>query len=243
MTLIERDEAYIAPTYARFPIAIVKGKGSTVYDEEGKAYTDLSTGIGVSAFGIADDAWVAAVTAQLSRVQHMSNLYYTAPCGELAELLCKKTGMSRVFFSNSGAEANECAIKVARKWAAENKGKEYTTIITLENSVHGRTLTTLAATGQAHYHELCQPLTGGFVHTPANDFEALVCAARSHKCAAILLEIVQGEGGVIPMEREFIESVAAFAKKENILLMIAKLSAIISQLSAESFLSVRFEPV
>lgn len=220
MTLIERDQQYIAPTYARFPLAITHGKGSTVYDEEGNAYTDLTTGIGVSAFGVADDAWIAAVTAQLSRVQHMSNLYYTSPCGELAELLCKKTGMSRVFFANSGAEANECAIKVARKWAAENKGPEYSTIITLENSFHGRTLTTLAATGQAHYHELFQPLTGGFVHTPANDFEALIAAARSHKCAAILVECVQGEGGVIPMEKEFLEKVASFAEKENILLMV-----------------------
>ncbi len=220
MTLIERDQAYIAPTYARFPLAITHGAGSTVYDEDGRAYTDLTTGIGVSAFGVADGEWVAAVTAQLSRVQHMSNLYYTAPCGELAELLCQRTGMSRVFFSNSGAEANECAIKVARKWAAENKGAEYTTIITLENSFHGRTLTTLAATGQDHYHELFRPLTGGFIHTPANDFEALVCAVRSHKCAAILVECVQGEGGVIPMEGDFMEKVAAFANKENILLMI-----------------------
>lgn len=220
MNVIERDQNYIAPTYARFPVAITHGKGSVVYDVDGRAYTDLTTGIGVSAFGVADDEWVSAVTAQLGRVQHTSNLYYTSPCGELAELLCKRTGMSRVFFSNSGAEANECAIKVARKWAAENKGSEYFTIITMENSFHGRTLTTLAATGQDHYHELFQPLTQGFVHTPANDFEALVCAARSHKCAAILLECVQGEGGVIPMERAFLEKVAAFAEKENILLMI-----------------------
>jgi len=161
------DKEYVANTYARFPVTIASGKGSVVYDENGKRYIDMGSGIGVTSFGVADDEWIAAVTAQLSKVQHMSNLYYTEPCARLAELLCKKTGMKKVFFSNSGAEANECAIKVARKYAADKKGADHFTIITLKNSFHGRTLTTLAATGQDHYHELFQPLTPGFAYAEA----------------------------------------------------------------------------
>ena len=157
--LKQLDSTYVAGTYARFPVEIVSGKGSLVYDENGKRYIDMGSGIGVTAFGISDDEWVKAVTDQLNKVQHMSNLYYTQPCASLAELLCTHTGMKKVFFSNSGAESNECAIKVARKYAAEKKGAEYNTIITLKNSFHGRTLTTLAATGQDHFHELFQPLT------------------------------------------------------------------------------------
>ncbi len=216
----ERDDAYIAGTYARFPVEIVEGKGSLVFDAEGRRYIDMGTGIGVSAFGVADDEWVAAVTAQLSRVQHMSNLYYTAPCGELAALLCERTGMKRVFFANSGAEANECAIKVARKYAAEKRGAEYSTIVTLENSFHGRTLTTLAATGQAHYHELYTPLTPGFVHTPANDLAAAARVIRENKTAAVLMECVQGEGGVIALDAEFVRGLAAICAEEDVLLMI-----------------------
>ncbi len=216
----ERDDAYLAKTYARFPLEIASGKGSLLYDTDGKRYIDMGTGIAVNAFGVADDAWVAAVTAQLSAVQHTSNLYYTAPGGELAEMLSKRTGMKRVFFGNSGAEANECAIKVARKYAAEHKGAEYSTIITLENSFHGRTLTTLAATGQAHYHELFQPLTPGFVHTPANDLAAAIETARAHKTAAFLIECVQGVGGVIALDRDFVTGLADFCKREDILLMV-----------------------
>ncbi len=146
------DKQYVANTYKRFPIEIVSGKGSIVYDDAGKRYIDMGSGIAVTSFGISDDAWVAAVTEQLGRVQHMSNLYYTEPCARLAQILCERTGMKKVFFGNSGAEANECAIKAARKYAAEKKGAEYSTILTLENSFHGRTITTLAATGQEHYH-------------------------------------------------------------------------------------------
>ena len=216
----ERDREYVAGTYARFPVEIVSGKGSEVYDSAGKRYIDMGSGIGVTAFGISDDAWVTAVTDQLSRVQHMSNLYYTEPCGKLAQLLCKKTGMKKVFFSNSGAEANECAIKVARKYAAEKKGAEYNTIVTLENSFHGRTLTTLSATGQEHYHELFQPLTPGFVHTPANDVEAFYKTVEAHKVAGILLECVQGEGGVNALCPDFVRAVADYAKENDIVLMI-----------------------
>lgn len=218
--LQQKDRSYVANTYARFPVEIVKGKGSLCYDGDGKRYIDMGSGIGVTGFGIADDAWIAAVTDQLSRVQHMSNLYYTEPCAHLAQMLCERTGMKKVFFSNSGAEANECAIKVARKYAAEKKGEEYYHIVTLQNSFHGRTLTTLAATGQDKFHELFQPLTGGFLHTPANDFLALEKLVSEHKVAGILLECVQGEGGVISLDPSFIKQTAELAKKEDIVLMI-----------------------
>ena len=218
--LITKDKAYVANTYNRFPVEIVRGKGSEVFDTNGKRYIDMGSGIGVTSFGIADDAWKGAVIAQLDRVQHMSNLYYTEPCAELAELLCKRTGMKKVFFGNSGAEANECAIKVARKYAAQKKGAEYSTVITLVNSFHGRTLTTLAATGQDHYHELFQPLTPGFVHVNAGDVEELEQAVRTYKVAGILLECVQGEGGVIALSKEYLKAVEAIAKREDILLMI-----------------------
>ena len=214
------DKEYIANTYARFPVEPVSGKGSLVYDEAGKEYIDMGSGIGVTAFGIADDAWVAAVTEQLGKLQHMSNLYYTEPCAMLAKMLCERSGMKKVFFCNSGAEANEGAIKAARKYAAEKKGPEYYTIVTLENSFHGRTLTTLAATGQDHYHELFQPLTPGFVHAPANDLEAVKNAALQAKAAAVMIECVQGEGGVIPMEKAFVQGLADFCKKEDILLLV-----------------------
>ena len=214
------DKEFIANTYARFPVELVCGKGSLVYDETGKEYIDMGSGIGVTAFGIADDEWKAAVTGQLGKLQHMSNLYYTEPCARLAKLLCEKTGMKKVFFCNSGAEANEGAIKAARKYAAEKKGPDYFTIVTLENSFHGRTLTTLAATGQAHYHELFQPLTPGFVYAPANDLEAVKTAALQNKAAAVLIECIQGEGGVIPLQKDFVTGLADFCKAEDILLMV-----------------------
>ena len=220
MSIIELDKTYIAGTYARFPVEITSGKGSLVYDVNGKEYIDMGSGIGVTAFGIADDVWQTTVTDQLSRVQHMSNLYYTEPCAKLAQLLCERTGMKKVFFGNSGAEANECAIKVARKYAADTKGAEYSTILTLQNSFHGRTLTTLSATGQEHYHELFNPLTPGFVHSPANDADALIALAKREKIAGILMECVQGEGGVIALEPAFVKKVADFAKAEDIVLMI-----------------------
>ncbi len=215
-----RDATYVANTYGRFPVEIVSGKGSVVYGNDGKRYIDMGSGIGVTAFGIADDEWVAAVTKQLSAVQHMSNLYYTSPCVELAELLCKRTGMKKVFFSNSGAEANECAIKVARKYAAEKHGADCYTIVTLEKSFHGRTLTTLSATGQDVFHKLFQPLTPGFVHTPANDFAALKQCVEAQKTAAIMIECVQGEGGVIALDPDFVKQTAAYAKEHDIILIV-----------------------
>ncbi len=216
----ELDKQYIANTYARFPLEIVSGKGSLAYDETGKEYIDLGTGIAVNSFGIADDQWVAAVTEQLGKVQHMSNLYYTEPCVKLAKLLCEKSGMKKVFFGNSGAEANEGIIKAARKYAAEKKGPEYYTIITLENSFHGRTLTTLAATGQEYFHKLFQPLTPGFVHTPANDLQALKALAAEVKPAGILIECVQGEGGVMPLDADFIKGIEKLCRDEDIVFMV-----------------------
>ncbi len=215
-----RDRQYVANTYNRFPIEIEWGKGSLVYDTDGKRYIDMGSGIGVTALGIADDKWLRAVTEQLSRVQHMSNLYYTEPCGKLAQVLCQRTGMKKVFFSNSGAEANECAIKAARKYAADRKGEDYYTIITLINSFHGRTVTTLAATGQEHFHQLFQPLTPGFVSVPAGDFEALAAAVQQYKVAAVMVECVQGEGGVLPLDNGFLKKTADFCQKEDILLVV-----------------------
>ena len=220
MNTIELDNQYVASTYKRFPIEIVSGKGSLVKDVNGKEYIDMGSGIAVTSFGVADDEWIAAVEKQIHSVQHMSNLFYTAPCANLAKALCDKTGMSKVFFSNSGAEANECAIKVARKWAAEHKGPACSTIVTLEQSFHGRTLTTLAATGQDHFHELFQPLTPGFASFPAGDMDALKKLCANGTVAAVLIEMVQGEGGVIALDPAFVKELAAFLKEQDILLMV-----------------------
>ena len=214
------DKTYVANTYARFPVEIISGKGSVLVDSEGKEYIDLGAGIAVNAFGAGDEVWKSAVIEQLDKIQHTSNLYYTEPCAELARLLCERTGMKKVFFGNSGAEANECAVKVARKYSAEKKGPSCFTIVTLINSFHGRTLTMLAATGQEHYHELFQPLTPGFVHAPANDFETLRKLALENNAAGIMMECVQGEGGVIPLEEDFVKKTAAFAKENDIPLII-----------------------
>lgn len=218
--ITETDKQYIANTYARFPVELVSGKGSVIVDSNGKEYIDLGSGIAVTSFGIADNEWIKAVTEQLNKLQHTSNLYYTEPCAMLAKMLCERTGMKKVFFSNSGAEANECAIKAARKYAAEKKGADCYTIITLENSFHGRTLTTLSATGQEHYHELFQPLTPGFIHTPAEDTEKLKKLVRENKIAAIMIECVQGEGGVNSLSIPFVRFVAEICEKDDILLIV-----------------------
>ena len=214
------DKTYIANTYARFPLELVSGHGSILTDESGRDYIDMGSGIAVNAFGIGDPLWKQAVTAQLDLVQHTSNLYYTEPCARLAEMLCEKTGMKKVFFGNSGAEANECAIKAARKYAAERKGPEYSTILTLWNSFHGRTLTTLAATGQEHYHELYQPLTPGFAHIRPGDLDDAKAQLRAHKCAAVMIECIQGEGGVQVMEPDFVRGLAALAAENGVLLIV-----------------------
>lgn len=220
MGIKEIDQTYIAGTYNRFPVEIVSGKGSLVYDDNGKEYIDMGSGIGVTAFGIADEQWQKAVIDQIGKVQHMSNLYYTEPCAKLAQLLCQKSGMKKVFFCNSGAEANETAIKAARKYSAEKKGNDCFTIITLVNSFHGRTLTTLAATGQDHFHELFTPLTPGFVYVDAGDVAGLKETIANNKIAGIMIECVQGEGGVIPLTEDFVKAIAQIAKEEDIPLIV-----------------------
>ncbi len=213
------DKQYVANTYGRFDLEIVSGKGSRVFDSEGNEYIDLSTGIAVNTFGIADEEWKAAVTAQLDKFQHTSNLYYSAPCARLAELLCEKTGAKKVFFGNSGAEANECAIKVARKWAQDTKGEGEYNIITLKNSFHGRTVTTLKATGQDVFHKDFGPFPEGFLYAEANCPESVLELVKNNSCCAILMEPVQGEGGVMPLTKEFVLEVAKIAKENDLLLM------------------------
>ncbi|MBQ4103298.1 MAG: acetylornithine/succinylornithine family transaminase [Clostridia bacterium] len=220
MSIKEKDQYYIANTYARFPIEIVSGKGSTVVDSDGKEYIDMGSGIAVNIFGMCDEEWTAAVAKQLTVCQHTSNLYYSAPCVKLAELLCEKTGMKKVFFGNSGAEANEGAIKTARKYAFEKKGKDYYKILTLNNSFHGRTITTLAATGQDVFHNDFLPLTEGFVYTDANDVEMLGKVVSENKLAAIMFETVQGEGGVVPLAQEFVNAIKDICEKEDILMIV-----------------------
>lgn len=220
MSLKNIDKQYVANTYARFDLEIVGGKGSRVYDDNGKEYIDLATGIAVNTFGIADDEWISAVSAQLAKFQHTSNLYYSSPCAILAKMLCEKTGAKRVFFGNSGAEANECAIKVARKWAQDTKGEGDYTIITLKNSFHGRTITTLMATGQDVFHKDFGPFPAGFAYAEANNAESVRKIVAEQKCCAIMMEMVQGEGGVLPLDKSFVEECAKIAK-ENDLLIIA----------------------
>ena len=220
MTIQELDQAYVAHTYSRFPVEIVSGRGSLCRDSAGKEYIDLGTGIAVNTFGYADEAWQQAVASQAARLQHTSNLYYSEPCARLAEMLCRRTGMARVFFSNSGAEANECAIKAARKWASENLGPEHFTIVTLRNSFHGRTLTTLAATGQDRFHALFQPLTPGFIHVEAGNIPQLEQAFAEHKVAALLVECVQGEGGVLPLSPDYARAAEKIVRDHGALLLV-----------------------
>jgi acetylornithine/N-succinyldiaminopimelate aminotransferase len=217
----ELDKKYIANTYARADVLFTSGKGAIVYDDTGKRYIDLGAGIAVNTFGCSDDVWAAAVTEQISKLQHMSNLYYTKPCIELAELLCEKTGLKRVFFGNSGAEANECAIKAARKWAFDKYGDEsHSTIITLKNSFHGRTITTLSATGQDAFHTNFGPFTPGFVYASAQDASEVRAFAESGKCCAVMIELVQGEGGVIPLEKSYVDEVLKIAKDNDLLVVV-----------------------
>lgn len=220
MTFEEKDKRYIASTYARFPVRLVRGEGRTVYDADGKAYLDLASGIGVNIFGYGDEEWTAAVTAQLDTLQHASNLYYTEPCVSLAKALCERSGMEKVFFCNSGAEANECAIKAARKWGEEHKSPEHFNIVTLKGGFHGRTLAALAATGQEEYHKDFLPLTPGFLTVAPEDAEELERVVTEHKCAAVMLETVQGEGGVIPLSEEYLRAAADIAKRHDLLLII-----------------------
>lgn len=214
----KKDSSYLMPTYSRFPVALDHGKNATVYDTQGKAYIDFGSGIGVNALGYADEGFVRAVTAQLQKLQHASNLYYTEPQVRLAETLCGLSGYSKVFFGNSGAEANECAIKIARKYSFDTYGCERNEIITLVNSFHGRTITTLSATGQDVFHNYFYPFTEGFCYTDANDFERLSSLVTQHTCA-IMMEMIQGEGGVIPLDVDFVRKVQTLCREKDILLI------------------------
>lgn len=220
MNIIETDNTYVAHSYGRFPICITGGKGSILYDENGKEYIDFGSGIAVNSFGVSDDIWKQAVIEQINKVQHTSNLYYTEPCADLAKMLCEKTGMKKVFFSNSGAESNECAIKAARRYAFLKYGDGHSTIITLKNSFHGRTITTLSATGQDHYHEEFTPFTEGFVYAEPNDIEDVKKLASENKCIAVMIEIVQGEGGVCPLEESFVKELRKFTEENELLLIV-----------------------
>ena len=218
MNIKEKDQNYIMGTYGRLDVALVSGKGSTLVDCQGKEYIDFGSGIAVNTFGACDPQWIEAVTDQLHAIQHTSNYYYTKPCSDLAELLCQKTGMSKVFFSNSGAEANECAIKAARKFGTD-QNPEKNIIITLKNSFHGRTITTLAATGQDVFHKHFTPFTEGFIYVEANDIDELKKAANPN-CCAIMFELIQGEGGVLPLTQEFVDEIKKIAVKHNMLIII-----------------------
>lgn len=221
MSITSNDKQFVANTYARFPIELVSGKGAILKDSNGKEYIDLGSGIAVNIFGVADDEWQKAVTHQLSVLPHTSNLYYSEPCSTLAELLCERTGMKKVFFSNSGAEANECAIKVARKYAFDKYGDEsHSTIITLKNSFHGRTIATLKATGQDVFHTDFGPFPEGFVYAEANNFDDVKEFVDTDKCIAVMMELVQGEGGVCKLDENFVKSVAELVKEKDMLLII-----------------------
>ena len=214
-----RDDAHVLHTYGRSPVALVSGKGMVATDAEGKQYLDFTSGIGVNCLGYCHPAWVAAVTAQAGKLQHTSNLYYTEPCGALAEELCCRTGLDAVFFGNSGAEANEGAIKAARKYSVDTYGSDRNKVLTLVNSFHGRTLATLTATGQDVFHHDFGPFPERFGYIPAGDFAALQAAADAETCA-VLLELVQGEGGVVALDKGYVARVAAFCKERDILLLV-----------------------
>ena len=213
-----RDQAYVAGTYNRFPVALASGKNATCWDVEGNEYIDFTSGIGVNALGYADPLWVQAVTAQLQKLQHASNLFYTEPCGKAAEMLCARTGMKKAFFANSGAEANECAIKAARKYSFDKYGEGRFNIVTLENSFHGRTVTTVSATGQDSFHRFFMPFTPGFVRALPNLEDTLSKLDKS--VCAIMVEMVQGEGGIVPLDVRYVQAVAEYCQARDILVIV-----------------------
>lgn len=219
MSVVSNDKQYIASTYARSPLSVSEGNGSHLTDFDGKEYIDLSAGIAVNTFGVADAEWVKAVSEQAQKLQHISNLYYTKPQTDLAKLLCEKTGLCKVFFSNSGAEANECAIKTARKYSFDKYGEGRYTIITLKNSFHGRTITTLSATGQDTYHTIFNPFTEGFVYAEANNIDDLKQKIEENNCCAFMFEAIQGEGGVNVLCDEYLKEAAKICEEKDILLI------------------------
>lgn len=218
--VITRDDDYVLHTYARSPLVIERGEGLIARDAGGKAYLDFTSGIGVNSLGFAHPAWLRAVTEQAGMVQHTSNLYYTAPCGRLAKRLCARTGFDKVFFGNSGAEANEGAIKFARKYSVDHYGEGRSRVVTLQNSFHGRTLATLTATGQDAFHHDFGPFPEDFVYVPAGDLDGLAAAAGDGRTCTVMMELVQGEGGVIALEPDFVHKVAEFCAARDILLIV-----------------------
>ena len=218
MNTKEKDLKYIMHTYGRYDVTLKSGKGVTAYDEDGKKYIDVSSGIGVNSLGYCDDGWVKAVSAQAGTIQHMSNYYYCDQAADLAEKLCTLSGLSKVCFGNSGAEANECAIKIARKYSFDKYGEGRNEIITLRDSFHGRTVTTLSATGQDVFHNYFFPFTGGFKFAVANDISALKEAVTDKTCA-VMLEVIQGEGGVNILDKDYVKELAAFCNERDILVI------------------------
>ena len=217
--VIKRDNEYVLHTYNRNPIALEKGHGLYAEGPEGQKYLDFTSGIGVNSLGYCDLTWAEAVSEQAHKLQHTSNLYYTAPCGKLAKKLCKRTGMSKVFFGNSGAEANEGAIKAARKYSFDHYGKDRDVVITLINSFHGRTLATLTATGQEVFHNYFGPFNEGFQYAPAGDIAALTEMVDRHTCA-VMMELVQGEGGVVALSPEYVQAVRALCDEKDLVLIV-----------------------
>ena len=213
------DDDHVMHTYGRYQVAIDHGKSSTCFSPDGKAYIDFTSGIGVNALGFADEGWVSAITAQLNKFQHISNLYYTEPCVQLAKRLCEKSGMKKVFFGNSGAEANEGVIKAARKYSFLKYGEGRSKIVALENSFHGRTMASLSATGQAVYHNYFFPFVEGFVFAQANDIEDTLSKLTDDVCA-VMMEMVQGEGGVLPLEKEYVQAVYQACQEKDILFIV-----------------------
>ena len=215
----QTTQDYIMETYGRFPVAIDCGKGARLYDPEGREYIDFTSGIGVSALGYGNQPWTDAIAVQAKKLGHVSNLFYTEPPAKLAELLCKRTGESRVFFANGGGEANEGMIKLARKYSFDKYGQGRSTIITLKNSFHGRTITTLKATGQDVFHNFFFPFTEGFRYAEANSLESLEAAAGSDVCA-VMVELVQGEGGVLPLDKDYVKAVEKLCAERDWLLLV-----------------------
>ena len=214
----QQEQAHVMPTYGRFSAALVSGKGATAVDTEGKPYIDFGAGIGVNVLGYCDPDWVKAVGDQAATIQHISNLYYSPVMTQLAETLCTVTGYSKVFFGNSGAEANECAIKLARKYGTQTHGEACNQIVTLSNSFHGRTVTTLAATGQDGFHQYFTPFTEGFSYADPN-MESVKAHVDDTTCA-VLVELIQGEGGVCPLDKAFVQELTAFCKERDVLLLV-----------------------
>ena len=210
---------YIMNTYGRFPVALDHGEGATLYDPEGREYIDFTSGIGVMALGYGHQPWAEAAAAQAKKLGHTSNLFYTEPPAKLAEILCKRTGESAVFFANGGGEANEGMIKLARKYSFDKYGQGRSTIVTLKNSFHGRTITTLKATGQDVFHNYFFPFTEGFRYAAANDLEDLKAQDQGDVCA-VMVELVQGEGGVLPLDQGYVKALEALCAEKDWLLLV-----------------------